>query len=971
MVLRRILCCPLLLSCNLELEEARVLFNPFPGLRPFEAEDDHVFFGREKEIDDLLRRLRLCRFMAVVGTSGSGKSSLVRAGLVPSLFSGFMVSAGSSWRVATMRPGENPIHHLAVALDTTQVLGTEGELASTNRVLIEATLRRGTRGLIEAVRQARIPRNDNLLVVVDQFEELFRFQATRHVKNPKDEAVAFVKLLLEAAQQDQVPIYVVLTMRSDFIGDCMEFPGLPEAINAGLYLVPRMTRDEVQSAITGPVAVGGGSITHRLVLRLLNDFGDESDQLPVLQHALMRTWDYWDLHQGPDDPIDIEDYQAIGTLKNALSIHAEESYEEVRKENGQTIVERMFKALTDTFSDPRGVRRPTSVHHLAAICEVSEGEIIQIIEIFRGPKCSFLMPPCPVALDSPSIVDLSHESLMRCWTRLATWAKEEQGSASVYVRLSQAARWFAEGTAGLWRNPELELGLRWRRENRPTAAWAERYNSSFAQAMEFLDLSEKERDRLSAERERERRRTLRQTQWAAAVLGVLCVVALSLAYVAWSEKRRAEDNLQLARKAVDESLSSAGREQSRETADLPEMEEFRKELLDKAGNFYALFTKQNSKNEGLRSETAWAHSRLGDISRLLQKHEEAVKEYKEAIARFESLARDYPGDSDYLRAQGYAHHWLGETLRTWLEESQGPVPYSHADAEKEYDQALDLQQRIHDQNPANSLYQQELARTLYNRGIIRYDSKNVAGAESDFRAAIALLEKLVGKPTPTTDMGSTRDPSQDLARAYNDLAALLTHTTQPDEAEKFYERGIDLAEGLLRKQPENREYKLELAKYCNNQARLLVSENKLELAKQRNHQAIDLIEELMAPPTSISLWLVNGLQLRAQILEAQGSKETQQQSDLLFEILQKLNNRQGLGGHPTLHVFYMDLGINYLELAKQNLKSGDLKGARVALDKLSQVLPQLSAEDRETLTKSFRGLQEDLYRKLGKRQLKE
>ena len=96
MVLRRILCCLLLLSCNLELEEARVLFNPFPGLRPFEAEDDHVFFGREKEIDDLLRRLRLCRFLAIIGTSGSGKSSLVRAGLVPSLFSGLMVSAGSS-----------------------------------------------------------------------------------------------------------------------------------------------------------------------------------------------------------------------------------------------------------------------------------------------------------------------------------------------------------------------------------------------------------------------------------------------------------------------------------------------------------------------------------------------------------------------------------------------------------------------------------------------------------------------------------------------------------------------------------------------------------------------------------------------------------------------------------------------------------------------------------------------------------
>ena len=136
-----------------------------------------------------------------------------------------------------MRPGEDPIHHLAGALDTRQVLGTEGELASTNRVLLEATLRRGTRGLVEAVRQARIPAEDNLLIVVDQFEELFRYRVSRH-DDSKNEAVAFVRLLLAAAKQTEWPIYVVLTMRSDFIGDCMDIPGLPEMVNS---MVPMRT----------------------------------------------------------------------------------------------------------------------------------------------------------------------------------------------------------------------------------------------------------------------------------------------------------------------------------------------------------------------------------------------------------------------------------------------------------------------------------------------------------------------------------------------------------------------------------------------------------------------------------------------------------------------------------------------------------------------------------------------------------
>ncbi len=163
-----------------------------------------------------------------------------------------------------MRPGEDPVRHLAAALNARDVLGTTGELETTNSILLEATLQRGTRGLVEAVRQSRALTEDNLLIVVDQFEELFRFRRNVQLENSRNEAVAFVKLLLEAVQQEELPIYIVITMRSDFIGDCMDFAGLPEAVNSGLYLVPRMTRDELRSAITGPVAVGGGYISQRL-----------------------------------------------------------------------------------------------------------------------------------------------------------------------------------------------------------------------------------------------------------------------------------------------------------------------------------------------------------------------------------------------------------------------------------------------------------------------------------------------------------------------------------------------------------------------------------------------------------------------------------------------------------------------------------------------------------------------------------
>src|SRR5262249_38782924 len=149
-------------------------FNPFPGLRAFEPDEDHLFFGRERQVDELLSRLRRTRFLSVVGTSGSGKSSLVRSGLIPSLYSGYMVQAGSSWRVALMRPGGNPIVNLAAALDEPGVL--RPERSDMTRGLIQASLRRSGLGLVDAVKHARVPANENVFIVVDQFEELFRFK---------------------------------------------------------------------------------------------------------------------------------------------------------------------------------------------------------------------------------------------------------------------------------------------------------------------------------------------------------------------------------------------------------------------------------------------------------------------------------------------------------------------------------------------------------------------------------------------------------------------------------------------------------------------------------------------------------------------------------------------------------------------------------------------------------------------------
>ena len=207
-------------------------------------------------------------------------------------------------------------------------------------------------------------------------------------------------------------------MRSDFLGDCTQFPGLAEAINAGQYLVPRMTRDERRAAIDGPVGVGGAEIAPVLLTRLVNDVGDNPDQLSILQHALNRTWARWQDEGGGKGPLDLPHYEAIGTMAHALDQHAEQAYAELGSARQQQICEKLFKALTDKATDPRGVRRPTTLGTLCALADATAAEVTEVIDVFRKPSRSFLMPPAGEALEAETVIDISHESLMRVWQRL-------------------------------------------------------------------------------------------------------------------------------------------------------------------------------------------------------------------------------------------------------------------------------------------------------------------------------------------------------------------------------------------------------------------------------------------------------------------------------------------------------------------------------------------------------------------------
>lgn len=524
-------------------------FNPYPGLRSFTEKDSHLFFGREKQVDVLLTKLQRNRFVSVSGTSGCGKTSLLRAGLTPALMSGFMAKHGSNWQVSTCRTEDDPVLSLAKALCSDKILDIKQKQdIYIQREVVRNELMRDESSFVDIVRKSKLQENDNLLIIVDQFEEIFRYKNLG--AEQKQLAGAFVKSILYAVNQTEVAIYVVLAFRSDFIGHCSEFDNLIQQINKSHYIIPKMNDEELEKAILGPALITNTTFSSSLLTRFLNDINKDTEELPILQHALMCTWNYWyGKRSSGEKEIDILHYEAVGGMNSALSIHAEETYKSLRPEQ-QKIATSMFKTITERVGDLNvGVRRPSKISEICRIAEISYEEIVPVIEAFAKVGRSFItiLKYESTEVNTESVVDISHESIMKIWGSLKNWVYEEALSAESYLRLVNSAKMHQAGKQSLIEDPELNIALRWYEHQKPTKGWALRYDPAFELTMSFLDQSKKEKERKMLLDEKQQKKKLKRTRNIALSLGLFSLVSILLLIFAIISRVESEKNAEQAR----------------------------------------------------------------------------------------------------------------------------------------------------------------------------------------------------------------------------------------------------------------------------------------------------------------------------------------------------------------------------------------------------------------------------------------
>src|SRR5271169_5676798 len=456
---------------------------PYPGLRPFEADEWPIFFGREEMIDEVIDHLAERCLLLVHGSSGSGKSSLIRAGILPRLERQHRRNR-LGWSTAALRPAGGPLWNLAEAL-------VARDRRAANAQEVDALRRRfdeGGANLKSIVSDLPDMADRRLCLLVDQFEELFQYVREHSL----EEATLFVDLIASTLEDDTTsPLRVILTMRSDYLGECVRWPNLAGAVNRAQYLLPPMGPAALRDAICRPAELYQGKINPALADRMIADAQGEQDQLPLIQHGLMRLWDLATVTDGTRR-LDMTLYEKHGPLTRILDEHAEEIARRAESGNDQLpLTSGIFRALSDLNDAGQPIRRPQTLKELIAVTGATENRVRAVIDAFRADGVSFLKPYGRERLDERKPVDIAHEALMRCWKRLADratgWLWDEFRQGLTWQSLLAQAELFLKDNRNVLSPPTTDDRGLWLSSR--TEAWAARYGDSWDKVATLMDAS--------------------------------------------------------------------------------------------------------------------------------------------------------------------------------------------------------------------------------------------------------------------------------------------------------------------------------------------------------------------------------------------------------------------------------------------------------------------------------------------------
>jgi len=403
---------------------------PYQGLQAFTAKQREFFFGRKQIVEAIKQKLEQQPFVPIIGASGSGKSSVVRAGLMAWL-------EESSWHILEpIKPGFEPLVTLRGVFEPF-FKRSRSDIQTLRQLIVQSST--GLSGVIE-----RLPNDRRYLLVVDQFEEVFTVCAD------EAERQRFIELTTQVAEMQDSRLAVVTTMRADFLEPCLYYPSLHHLIQAQAMFMPPLTGVDLRDAIMEPAKRQGYTVEEALLLQILEDVGKEPGFLPLLEFALTKLWERRDLER---HVLTLEQYEKLGGLKGSLNLHAQQVYfhrdyyldypKQERTEQEREWIKRIFLRLVRTGDLEQDTRQRQLKGKLLEIVGNASDEQEAFRELLEGEQGLVkgrLLVTDQEKSDSEPWVDLAHEALIDSWKQFAEWRQENRDLRRLIDRLNDAMR---------------------------------------------------------------------------------------------------------------------------------------------------------------------------------------------------------------------------------------------------------------------------------------------------------------------------------------------------------------------------------------------------------------------------------------------------------------------------------------------------------------------------------------------------
>ena len=522
------------------------ILNPFVGLKPYSEKNSPFYFGREQETENLLQILQKNKLLTLSGDTGSGKTSLINASLIPRLKNGFIGQAGKEWSIAYFRPSTKPLSNLAHALNINGVLNIESKPKTTDYKYYSQIIKEFEAiGIVEIYKRSEICDKKNLLIVIDQLEDLFEFRGNSEIINSEDDH-ELMDLIYRSVSYKNMPIYFLISIESKYLTKITSYKKLQEIVSPTHYTIQNFDISKINHILEKTFYKHQVQFDPLVIDSFQDSLDEKISYLPNFQFLLYKLFDAYVINENKKRIINLKDIEQFGGITNAISKDLKTFYDKLdpKKQNEMSL---FFKALTKpqnlsiTANYEKIINISSYVNismiELSASIQALKDTFFDFIEVFE-PSISGIKNNDKTILNSESVLNLKYSKHLN-WTQELEWKTEERKDYLKYKTLAEDAIKKENGEIDFIKTLELKNAILWRNNSNHNSSWAKKYDFNFTKTIAYINESEKDSLRLKKEKEDQFERERKKERTKRKVYLLLGFGMLILTTIAFDEKNKA------------------------------------------------------------------------------------------------------------------------------------------------------------------------------------------------------------------------------------------------------------------------------------------------------------------------------------------------------------------------------------------------------------------------------------------------